>query len=133
VNTRRDFVIGVVAAFLFGCSVGALAGLVFAIMFHSGGLGHGPRLHGPRPLVHQLERRLELDDAQRARIDDILARSRERYDGVRESTRVEIERTLTPRQLVRWREMERRFHRLPPGVPGPPGLPVPPGPEPDDR
>jgi len=124
---RRDFVIGVVAAFLFGCSFGALVALVFAITIHGHPPG-GPWPRGGRPLIQQLGRRLDLSDEQRARIDDILERARRRNEAVRETTRAEIESTLTPRQLARWSEIERRWHRL-----HPPGPPDGPGPPPGER
>ncbi len=69
----------------------------------------------------ELARELKLTPAQRARVDSIMDRRftglraatdavRPRVDAIVESTQTELERTLSPEQLARFRELRAR-HR----------------------
>jgi len=129
VNGTRGLVIATAAAFVVGCSVGLIGGMIF---MHFVGPGHGPmfvhgrwgpppfemrggfrgeRHWGPRPegLMPMLDRELNLSPAQRERIVAQLDRARRQQAAVRESTHVWIERELTPEQRARWKQMEERF------------------------
>ena len=118
-NGVRGLVIAIVAAFIVGCSVGMVGGIVFArfamlpAAHFAGrpmGPGHGPP-HGPGPMLDMLERGLDLKPDQRARIERILEESGRGYAVVRESTHAAIERELTPAQRERWKQVEERFLR----------------------
>jgi hypothetical protein len=125
VNGGRGLVIAIVAAFIVGCSVGMVGGIVFArfavlpgqtmssVFSRFAGRPIGPR-HGPPhggPMLEMLERSLDLKPDQRDRIERILEESRRGYAVVRESTHAAIERELTPAQSERWRQVEERFLR----------------------
>jgi hypothetical protein len=122
---RRNLIIAIVVAFVFGVS-GGLIGALGAVAFvhHRGGppafLG-GPERPGPRgermrpgrpgrPRMESiLHRELGLSDTQRERIEQILDGARPRYAAVRASTHAEILRVLTPEQQVKWNELEERL------------------------
>jgi hypothetical protein len=113
-------VIGILAAFIVGCSVGMVGGIVFARTVGVPGSGwaarpagprHGGPPRGPGPMLEMLERHLDLTPDQRDRVERILEESRRGYTQVRESTHAAIERELTPAQREEWKQMEERFLR----------------------
>jgi hypothetical protein len=113
-NGTRGLVIGILAAFIVGCSAGLIGGILLTRLVHApwGHGGHGgPRPGGPGPMLDMMERRLDLKPDQRARVEKILEDSRHGYEQVRESTNVAIERELTPDQREQWKQMEERFLR----------------------
>ena len=123
-NGVRGLVIAIVAAFIVGCSIGMVGGIVFArFVLHpphfavgfrgpgAGGPGRPGGPHGHGPMLDMLERSLDLKPDQRARIERILEESGRGYAVVRESTHAAIERELTPDQRDRWRQVEERFLR----------------------
>jgi hypothetical protein len=147
VITRRDLVIVVIAAFLFGSTAGLLGGMVGARLLMSfgvemannrrpgGGFGRMRREDhdGPPPtpmVVERLSRALDLTPAQRESIAAVLDHSRARFAAQRDSLERQIERQLTPAQREQWRMMHE--HPFVPGGPhpGPPGGPFGGGPEP---
>ena len=152
-NGTRGLVIATAAAFVVGCSVGLMGGILFvhfvAPRLHGEGV-FGPRhvfglrgfardgraglgaLGGPgSPGGHErmfpiLERELGLSPEQHRRIVAALDRARERQMATRESVRVWIAHELTPEQRERWEQMEQRFERSRRGL-------WPHGPMPPDR
>lgn len=127
-DDRRNLIIAVIVAFVFGVS-GGLVGALGAIGWahrHGGpeSFLHGPR-HGDGPdggrrlggagrpgrpgMERMLHRQLGLSDEQQARIEQILDDARPRYAAVRESTHAEILRVLTPAQQQKWKELEDRM------------------------
>lgn len=129
-SERRNLVIAIVVAFVFGITGGVIGTLcTIALAHHGGGRPHmdgdrhpgrggtgdsgrvGRRGRGPgRPGMERvLDRQLDLSDEQRARIEAILDAARPRYAAMRESTRVEIDRVLTPEQRSKLKELEDRF------------------------
>ena len=151
--TRRDLVIVVIAAFLFGSTAGLLGGMVGARLLmdfgvhmadlrrQPGGFGRmrGEGRDGPPPtrmVVERLSRALDLSPAQRESIGAVLDRSRARFETQRDSLEHEIERQLTPAQREQWHMMHAQsFNHGEPhsGLPGGPfdGGPGPGGPGPD--
>jgi Spy/CpxP family protein refolding chaperone len=132
VSEQRKWILGILAAFIFGIAGGAVGAVgVVAFLHHrgepppfmAGGPGFGPhgpggpggprhmRLGGERrpPMERIVIRHLDLSDEQRATIEDILDAARPRYAALRESTRVEIDRVLTPEQRTKLKEIEDRF------------------------
>lgn len=128
-NGARGLVIATAAAFIVGCSVGLMGGIVFMRFAAPGPNGErmfGP-MRGPRPpflerggrgmaggperMMPVLERALDLSPAQRERIVAVLDRARHHQVALRESVQVWIERELTPAQRERWKQMEQRFER----------------------
>lgn len=131
-NGVRGLIIATAAAFIVGCSVGLMGGILFMRLgapgVHPGfmaGRMHGrPPSHfgarGPRGpegerhqerMITHLERELDLTPAQRERIVAQLDRARESHAAVRESMQVWLERELTPAQHERWKQLEARFER----------------------
>lgn len=129
-NERRNLVIAILVSFVFGMAGGVAGTLVTIGLTHGGrvpfltagrpherpdGPGRRPGDRGVRgergrPRMERvLHRELDLTDEQRARIEAILDGARPRYAAVRESTRAEIERVLTPEQRTRLKELEERF------------------------
>jgi hypothetical protein len=130
VNGTRGLVIATVAAFIVGCSVGLMGGILFT---HFAGHGrHGGPMGGPPPFFERripggpdrrggpggpdhwipwLEHELDLSPAQHERIVAVLDRARHEQVAQRESLRVWIGRELTPAQRERWNQMEQRFER----------------------
>jgi Spy/CpxP family protein refolding chaperone len=131
VSERRNLVIAILVSLFFGMAGGVAGTLVTIGLTHG---GRGPfltqgRLHerpegrpGRRPaergergqrgrprMERVLHEELDLSDEQRARIEAILDGARPRYAAVRESTRAEIERVLTPGQRTKLKELEERF------------------------
>jgi len=125
VSERRNLVIAILVSFFFGMA-GGVAGTLVTI-----GLTHGGRVpfltqgrdherpdgrSGRRPgerrrprMERVLYQELDLSDEQRAGIEAILDEARPHYAAVRESTRAEIERVLTPEQRTKLKELEERF------------------------
>jgi Spy/CpxP family protein refolding chaperone len=130
VSEQRKWILGILAAFIFGIAGGAVGAVgVFAFLHHRGGpppsMAHGPGFGpgigpgGPGPMGRHAEgrprmeriltRHLDLSDEQRATVEDILDAARPRYAALRESTRSEIDRVLTPEQRAKLKEFEDRF------------------------
>ncbi len=145
-SATRGLLVAVVAAAMFGAACGVLGGigLVHYVAVHhpdrfrqlvhgmrgghppfgpgEGRFGPGGRHFGPP--IDRLTRDLNLDDAQRARIEAEVERTRLESHALRESLRVRIERQLTAEQRA-------RFRALAPPDDGPsPGNA--PGPRPDE-
>jgi Spy/CpxP family protein refolding chaperone len=149
VNGTRGLIIATAAAFIVGCSVGLMGGILF-VRFVAPGLHGAPMLRamrgehtpffgrpgdlrrlgmrgGPDRMLSALADELDLSPAQRQRIVASLDCARERHEAMAESLHVWIERELTPEQRARWRELEERFERshrrrMPRGM-GPPDRP----------
>jgi len=113
VNGNRGLVIGMLAAFIVGCSLGMVGGILFVryagMPFAHDGRPGGP--HGPGSMLERMERDLSLTPDQRDRVEKILEESRRGFSAVRESTHAAIERELTPAQREQWKVMEERFQR----------------------
>jgi hypothetical protein len=127
VNGTRGLVIGMIASFIVGCSVGMVSGIVLSRFALHGErpffMGHEPwrsRPPGPGPMLRHLEERLDLSAAQRERIEHILDSSRLGYAAVRESTHAAILRELTPEQRESFRKMDPRLMRERRGMSPPP-------------
>ena len=90
--------------------------LTFGAGFMAGAFAHRAMLfrHGPEPamrmMIHHLDMRLDLTDAQRAEIEKILARHHEALVTELDKANVEIERVLTPEQRARFAKMRMRLH-----------------------
>lgn len=123
-NGTRGLVIATAAAFIVGCSVGLMGGIIFArfmlpghSMFmrfrgdESRHYGSGPGRRGPDRLLPMLDETLKLTPQQHERIVGILDRARASNAAVRDSMQAEISRVLTPEQRARWKEMEDQFER----------------------
>ena len=126
---RTQLVVALIAAFLFGTTLGLVSGIAGAhfMLGWSRGMEHrGPmEFHrflfppgrpgepggpgGPPMVVFRLERALDLKPAQRDSIASILTRSRGRFAALRESLRSEIGEQLTPAQREEWKRMERHM------------------------
>lgn len=144
-NGRGGLAIAVVAALVVGFSLGLVAGTV-AMRFGPPsrppfGLAMGPRADAPEggpgmpggppfrgpghrmrpgPMLRMLSKRLDLTEAQQARVHDILVKAHAREATMRDSTHAAIDRELTPAQRARWRELELRFQKSWRGKSGPP-------------
>jgi hypothetical protein len=119
--SRGALMVAMLSALLFGATVGLLGGVAFAHLMHGRGphreaFHRGPwgRRAMPMPglIMLHLERELNLTDPQHRAIESVLDKSRTEFEAVRESTHARIDRVLTPEQLERWHQMERR----PPGM-----------------
>jgi hypothetical protein len=126
VNGTRGLVIAVAAAFIVGCSVGLMGGILFMrfgpasphLPHGPGAMGGGPPFfegrggpgHGEH-MISMLGRELDLSPGQHERIVRQIDRARAQHGAARESMRVWIERELTPEQREKWRRMEERFER----------------------
>ena len=125
-NGTRGLLIATAAAFIVGCSVGLMGGILFMRFgaqgpherFMSGGRRGGAppfeRRGGPGPpegLLPMLGRELDLSPEQHGRILAQIDRARLQHGAVRESMHVWIERELTPEQRERWKKMEVRYER----------------------
>ena len=123
-SERRNLVIAILAAFVFGMTGGVVGTL--ATMTVARHHGHMPGMRGDHGARHReggvrrgepgqdrmlamLDRHLDLSEEQRTRIEGIVESARPRYAAVRESTRAEIERVLTPGQRAKWKELEEQF------------------------
>ena len=128
-NGMRGLLIATAAAFIVGCSVGLMGGILFMRYggpgSHAGWMPGGTR-GGPPPFMRHrgpggpgheermlpiLERELGLSAEQRDRIVRQLDRARLEHGAVRDTMRAWIERELTPEQRERWKRMEERFER----------------------
>ena len=117
----------VVLAFVAGFVAGAA---VDRVMLHRWGMGMPPRF-ASEAMVNRLDRRLDLTDAQRTRIESILDRHHQRigamWSKVRpvmraeiETTNEEIARVLTPAQRQKFERLRMRLgprHGPGPGAP----------------
>lgn len=125
-NGTRGLLIATAAAFIVGCSVGLMGGILFMRFgvagphggYRSGGRGWGPppfeRRGGPgrsEGMLPMMARELDLSPEQHDRILRQIDRARQQHGAVRESLHVWIERELTPEQRDRWKQMEERFER----------------------
>ena len=90
--------------------------LTFAAGLLAGAAGHRAMFmrHGPEPamrmMIHHLDRRLDLTDAQRAEVERILARRHQTLMKELDGANAEIERLLTPEQRARFAKMRMRLH-----------------------
>lgn len=125
-NGTRGLIIATAAAFIVGCSVGLMGGILF-MRFGGpgshGGFGPGGRHGGPHPferrlvpgppegMLRMMVRELDLSPGQHDRILRQIDRARMQHGAVRESMHVWIGRELTPDQRERWNRMEERFER----------------------
>lgn len=128
-NGARGLLIATAAAFIVGCSVGLIGGILFIRFaapgphggFRAGGMPGGPppyfagrprgrdgRSHEERMLPF-LEREIGLTPDQRERIVAQIDRARDQHVAVRESMKVWLERELTPAQRERWKQVEERM------------------------
>ena len=143
-NGTRGLIIAIAAAFIVGCSVGLMGGIVFSRLV---GYGPGPPFgrHGGPPVFFErsfpggpsrgervftyMSREIDLNPEQRKRIEVLIDNARRQHEAVRESTEAALDRELTPAQRARWRglEQEMGMHRRregpPPGEPGREGPP----------
>ncbi len=124
-NGTRGLIIATAAAFIVGCSVGLMGGILFMHFgpgLHRGSMpggrsaGHGrfERRLGPgRPekMLPMMARELDLTPEQHDRILRQIDRARAEHAAARESMHVWIGHELTPEQRERWKEMEQRFER----------------------
>jgi hypothetical protein len=126
VNGARGLLIATAAAFIVGCSVGLMGGILFMRfagpgshrVFMKGERHGGPppfaRRGGPGPpegMLRMMGRELDLSQDQHDRILQQIDRAGQQHRAVRESMHVWIERELTPEQRERWKRMEERFER----------------------
>ena len=113
-KTRLVATTVVVLAFVAGMAVGVF-GAHMHILF--GGAGAE---YFPRAMVNRLDRRLDLSDAQRKKVEEIIYRRHRNidamWDGVRPKVRAEIEaandeiaRVLTPEQRAQFEKMRMRM------------------------
>ena len=122
-NGTRGLLIATAAAFIVGCSVGLMGGILF---MRFGGGPHGEFMRGGRSAKHgrferrpgppegmlpMMARELDLSPEQHDRILRLIDRTREQHAAARESMHVWIDRELTPEQRERWKAMEQRFER----------------------
>ena len=125
-NGARGLLIATAAAFIVGCSVGLMGGILFMRFagpgshrgFLPGGRHGGPpsfeRRGGPGPpegMLPMMDHELDLSSDQHDRILQQIDRARQQHGAVRESMHVWIQRELTPEQRERWKRMEERFER----------------------
>lgn len=132
-STKVAAAVVILLAFLAGIVVG-IAGDRFWQFRHRGGPGdRGKRM--TKFLAERLDKQLDLDDTQRAQVEQILERHRARIDalmsGVQPQMRAEIDATnreisavLTPEQREKFEKLKMRMlrHR---GGPPPGGAPPP--------
>ena len=74
------------------------------------------RMHRPhvsRMMLRHLDLRLDLTDAQRAQVEQILERHHAQMRGQLDAANAEIERVLTPEQRARFARMRMRLHGRP--------------------
>lgn len=78
--------------------------------------GHGAPLFPARAMANRLDRRLDLTDAQRAKVEQIIRRSHDRIDGmwndVRPRMREEIDRANAEISAILTPEQRAKFERL---------------------
>ena len=123
-NGARGLLIATAAAFIVGCSVGLIGGILLThfggprlhdrLMPGGGGPGRFERRLGPGPpegMLPRMARELDLSPEQHDRILRQIDRARAEHAAARESMHVWIDRELTPEQRERWKEMEQRFER----------------------
>ena len=137
-NGTRGLVIATAAAFIVGCSVGLMGGILFMRFATPAppwvAMRDGRRMEGPRSferrvggeprrrgpgarrgparedhMMLMLEQELDLSAAQRERIVAQLDRARRAHAAVRDSVQVWIDHELTPAQREKWKQMEARF------------------------
>lgn len=107
-------VLVVVLTFTAGVMVGVFASHMMILRG-----GHGASFFPEKALVHRLDRRLDLTDAQRAQVEQIIRKRHARIDGLWTGLRprmraevdqanAEISRILTPEQRAKFDRM--KFH-----------------------
>jgi Spy/CpxP family protein refolding chaperone len=116
--SRTKTVIIAITALVLTFAAGMAAGVFTShLMILRGGPGAA---RFPNAMVHHLDRRLDLTDVQRTRIEAIIKRRHahidQMWDNVRPKVRAEIERTnqeiervLTPEQRARFKRMRMRM------------------------
>jgi hypothetical protein len=121
----RGLVIATAAAFIVGCSVGLMGGILFmrfAVppphMRYGPGVPGGPptferrvRPRGPERMLPFLAEELNLTPEQRERVIAHLDRARREHDAVSDSLNARLAREMTPKQQTRWKEVEERTMR----------------------
>lgn len=121
-NGTRGLLIATAAAFIVGCSVGLMGGILFmrfgpGMPGGPGGRFGGGRFErrigpgGPEAMLPRIARELDLTPEQHDRILRQIDRVRAERAAARESLHVWIDRELTPEQRERWKAMEERFER----------------------
>ena len=110
-------IVVVVLTFIAGMAVGVFTSHMMILRG-----GHGAGYFPTRALVNRLDRHLDLTDAQRAQVEQIIRRRHQRIDQLWSETRprvnAEISRTnaeisavLTPEQKAKFEKLKMRFHR----------------------
>jgi hypothetical protein len=152
----KGTVIAALAAFLVGCSLGLIGGVLLThfastppflrdglggiggpggpgatVIFRrfggpAGGLDAGAHGPGRDRFVFWIDEKLNLDASQRAQIHKLLDDTRRAHEIDRDSLRTRIDRILTPEQRKTWKAMEDRFE-------GQRRRDLPPPPGPDER
>lgn len=113
-KTTTVAVVVVLLTFIAGVMVGVFASHM--MILHG---GHGATLFPTKAMVNRLDRRLDLTDAQRAQVEQIIRRSHARIDGIwddvhprihaeLDQANKEISRILTPEQRAKFERM--KFH-----------------------
>ena len=107
-------IVVVLLTFIAGVMVGVFASHMIILRG-----AHGAALFPTKAMVNRLDRRLDLTDAQRAQVEQIIRRSHARIDGIwddvhprihaeLEQANKEISRILTPEQRAKFERM--KFH-----------------------
>lgn len=125
-NGTRGLLIATAAAFVVGCSVGLMGGILFMrwavpgphARFERGMRGGPPPFmirRGPGPgheerTLSLLERELNLTPEQHVRLIRVLDRARKEREALHDSLKIWLARELTPEQQARWKEVEE--HRI---------------------
>jgi Spy/CpxP family protein refolding chaperone len=113
-KTTTVAILVVLLTFTAGVMVGVLASHL--MILHG---GHGASLFPTTAMVNRLDRRLDLTDAQRAQVEQIIRRHHARIDGMWDDLRprmraeidqanAEISRILTPEQRAKFERL--KFH-----------------------
>ena len=124
-NGMRGLLIATAAAFIVGCSVGLMGGILFmrfAVppphMRHGPGPRGGPPTferrggpRGPERMLPFLAEELSLTPEQRERVIAQLDRARREHEAVNDSLKARLARDMTLKQRERWKEMEERTMR----------------------
>jgi Spy/CpxP family protein refolding chaperone len=117
VSATKTTIVAVVVVFLTFIA-GVMVGVFASHMMILRG-GHGAALFPTKAMVNRLDRKLDLTDAQRAQVEQIIRRRHARIDGIwdgvhprihaeLEQANKEISRILTPEQRAKFERM--KFH-----------------------